>query len=326
MKIKRLIVLGVLVGTLAVAGTGCGMIKPYDKPELVTIEASQTAFLIPLVGDTEDQASFQSEELLAQAKVATKEVQIPHRWVKTGRFPGDGEWRPSAKLIVVERTPETREWNSKKDTGTSAKNQAIYAESKESIGFSVGMNCSAQIYTEDDAVRFLYSYNNKTLEEIMDTEIRARVESKFVEECAKYSLNDILADKEKIMSVVRDDVTTYFENKGITITVLGMKDGIDYDDEAIQTAINEKFSSEQKLTTQKNNNAVTISKAEADAAARVKAAEAEAEANKKIAESLTPELVEMIKYQKWNGQLPTVQGSTGTIVDIGDVNKANTEE
>ena len=47
-------------------------------------------------------------------------------------------------------------------------NQAIYAESKESIGFSVGMNCSAQIYTEQDAVKFLYSYNNKSLADIMD--------------------------------------------------------------------------------------------------------------------------------------------------------------
>ena len=326
MKIKKIIVLGVLVGAITLGSTGCGMVKPYDKPELVTIEASQTAFLIPLVGDTEDQASFQSEELLAQAKVATKEVQIPHRWVKTGRMPGIGEWRPSAKLIVVERTPETREWNSTKDSGTSAKNQAIYAESKESIGFSVGMNCSAQIYTEDDAVKFLYSYNNKTLEEIMDTEIRARVESKFVEECAKYSLNDILADKEKIMAVVRDDVTTYFEWKGITITVLGMKDGIDYDDETIQAAINEKFSSEQKLTTQNNNNKVTISKAEADAEAKIKAAEAEAEANRKIAESLTPELIDKIKYEKWNGQLPTVQGSTGTIIDMGSVTQENQGE
>ena len=160
----------------------------------------------------------------------------------------------------------------------------------------------------------------------MDTEIRARVESKFVEECAKYSLNDILADKENIMSVVRDDVTTYFESKGITITVLGMKDGIEYDDESIQAAINEKFSSEQKQTTQDNINKVTISKAEADATARVKAAEAEAEANRKIAESLTPELVEMIKYQKWNGQLPAVSGASGTIVDIGNVTQANTEE
>lgn len=327
---KRKLVLALLVVMCCGGVSGCGLIKPYDKPELVQIEASQTAFLIPLVGDTEDQASFASEKLLSQAKVATKEVQIPHRWVQTGRLPGTGEWRASAKLIVVERTPETREWNSTKDSGTSTKNQAIYAESKESIGFSVGMNCSAQIYTEDDAVKFLYSYNNKTLEEIMDTEIRARIESDFVEQCAKYSLNEILTSKENIMAAVREDVTTYFEEKGITITVLGMKDGIEYDDEAIQASINEKFSSEQKLTTQENNNKVVISKAEADAQAKIKAAEgdaeakkiaaeAEAEANKKIAESLTPELIEKIKYQRWDGVLPKVQGSGSTIIDVGDI-------
>ena len=55
-----------LIATLMVAMSGfTGCMKPYDKPEFVTIEASQTAFLIPLVGDTEDQASFESEELLA---------------------------------------------------------------------------------------------------------------------------------------------------------------------------------------------------------------------------------------------------------------------
>lgn len=325
-KIRRLVLMAVFVFCMF-SMTGCGLIKPFDKPELVTIEASQTAFLIPLLGDTEEQASFASEELLAEAKVATKEVQIPHRWVKTGRLPGAGEWRAAAKLIIVERTPETREWNSTKEGGTSAKNQAIYAESSESIGFSVGMNCSAQIYTEDDAVKFLYSYNNKTLEAIMDTEIRARVESKFVEECAKYNLNDILAKKEEIMATVRTDVTTYFDEKGITITVLGMKDGIEYDDPAIQASINEKFSSEQKLVTQKNNNAVVISKVEADAQAKIMAAEAEAEANKKVADSLTPELIEMMKYEKWNGELPKVQSGDGaTIVDVGNVLESENTE
>lgn len=314
-KIKTLLLCMMLAMTMF-SLTGCGFIKPYDRPELVTIEASQTAFLIPLIGDTSEQASFESEELLAQAKVATKEVQIPHRWVKTGRMPGSGEYRQAAKLIVVERTPVTREWNSGKEDGTSAKNQAIYAESKESIGFSVGMNISAQIYTEDDAVKFLYSYNNKTLENIMDTEIRARVESKFVEQCAKYPLNDILASKEEIMETVREDVNTYFADKGITITVLGMKDGIEYDDPEIQTAINEKFSSEQKLVTQENNNAVTISKAEAEAEAKVKLAEAEAEANRKIAASLTPELNEKIKYEKWNGVLPEVTGTNNPIINM----------
>lgn len=315
-KLIKTLATGATIVCLSGGVTGCGFIKPYDKPEFVTIEASQTAFLIPLVGDTTDQASFQSEALLAQAKVATKEIQIPHRWVQTGRLRGVGEWRQAAKLIIVDRTPVTREWNSAKDNGTSAKNQAIYAESKESIGFSVGMNISAQIYTEDDAVKFLYSYNNKSLADIMDTEIRARVESDFVEMTANYSLNDILQNKETIMKSVRDDVTTYFEDKGITITVLGMKDGIEYDDQAIQTAINEKFSSEQKLVTQENNNKVTISKAEADAQAKIMAAEAEAEANAKIAESLTPTLVEKMKVEKWNGSVPQVQGSGSTIIDM----------
>lgn len=321
---KKFLLAMMLVAMMCILG---GCVRPYDKPELVTIEASQTAFLIPLIGDTYEQASFESEELLAQAKVATKEIQIPHRWVQTGRMNWVGDWRASAKLIIVDRTPVTREWNSTKDSGTSTQNQAIYAESKESIGFSVGMNISAQIYTESDAVKFLYSYNNKSLADIMDSEIRARVESKFVEQCAKLTLNDILEKKEEIMNAVRDDVEGYFSEKGITITVLGMKDGIEYDDPEIQAAINEKFSSEQKLVTQENNNKVEIAKAQAEAEAKLLqaqaeaeairiAAEAEAEANLKLAASLTPELIEMMKYDKWNGQLPTVTGSDSLIVDV----------
>ena len=276
--------------------TGC--VRPYDKPEFVTIEPSQTAFLIPLVGDTEKQASFESEELLSNAKVAMKEVQIPHRWVQTGRWSWYGEWRPTAVLVVVDRKPETREWCSTADIGTSSNNQAIYAESSESIGFSVGMNCSAQIYTEDDAVKFLYSYNNKTLAEIMDTEIRARVESDFVEQCAKRTLNEILVQKEEIMAAVRNDVESYFAEKGITITVLGMKDGLEYDDPDIQRSINEKFSSEQKLVTQENENKRIISEAEAIA-----------QANKILSESITDEVLPQKYIEKWNGELPDYVGN-----------------
>lgn len=275
--------------------TGC--IRPYDTPEFVTIEPSQTAFLIPLVGDTEQQASFESEELLSNAKIATKEVQIPHRWVQTGRWDHSGEWRASAKLIVVERKPETREWCNTAGVGTSSMNQAIYAESSESIGFSVGMNCSAQIDSEEDAVKFLYCYNNKTLADIMDSEIRARVESEFVEQCAKRTLEKILVEKEEIMEAVRDDVYSYFETKGITITVLGMKDGLEYDDADIQKSINEKFSSEQKLVTQKNENERIISEAEALA-----------EANKILSESISEEVLKQQYLEKWNGVLPQYVG------------------
>lgn len=282
--------------------------KPYDEPEFVTIEPHQTAFLIPLIGDTSNQASFESEEMLMQAKVSTKEIQIPHRWVQTGRKHWMGEYRDTMALIIVDRSPVTREWSSTDGVGTSAVNQAIYAESSESIGFSAGMNCSAQIYSEEDAVKFLYCYNNKPLSEIMDSEIRARVESKFVEECASRTLNEILTEKEEIMKSVRDDVTSYFSERGITITVLGMKDGLEYDDPDIQTSINEKFSSEMKLTTQENENQRIVSEAEALA-----------EANRIISESLTDEVLTQQFYDKWDGKLPEVMTDSGNgiIVDVG---------
>lgn len=57
-------------------------------------------------------------------------------------------------------------------------------------------------------------------------------------------------------------------------------------------------------------------KAEGDAEAiRIKA-DAEAEANKKIADSLTSELIEKEKIEKWNGVLPAVSGSGSTIIDF----------
>ena len=311
-KISKLIMLCVIV--LGMMGL-VGCMRPYDKPEFITIEASQTAFLIPLVGDTTEQASFASEELLEQAKVATKEIQIPHRWVQTGRGSWTGEWRASAKLIVVERKPVTREWASTKEAATGNENKAIFAESIESVGFYVGMNCSAQI-NEEDATKFLYRYNNKSLEGIIDTDIRSMVEKVFNDECGKYTIEEIRTQKSAIMDIVVEKVSTHFKEYGITITVLGMKEGISYENESIQTAIDEKFSSEQMIVTQQNLNQVAVSKAEAEAKAKLLAAEAEAEANKKIAESLTPELIEKIKYEKWNGIVPQVQGTGSTIIDL----------
>ena len=84
---KRLFVL-ILTLVMCLSLAGCR--KPYDKPEFVKISPSQTGFLIPLIGDSTTQSAFESEDLLAEHKVATKEIQIPHRWVQTGRMNWNG--------------------------------------------------------------------------------------------------------------------------------------------------------------------------------------------------------------------------------------------
>jgi len=308
MKIKKLFVLIMLVAVVCCLFTGCR--KPYDKPEFVTIEASQTAFLIPLVGDSTAQSAFESEELLAEAKVATKEIQIPHRWVQMGRRHWYGEWKPAATLIVVERKPVSRSWESGDSTASSA-NKAIFGETSDQIGIYVGMNCTAMI-EEKDAAKFLYRYNNTPLETVIDTDIKKLVEDRFNIETAKYTSTELGAAKGEIMEAVKDYVIPYFKEYGITITVLGMKEGVSYENDEIQKAIDKKFASEQELVIQQNKNEANLAKAEAEAEAMIMLAEAQAQANKLLSESLTPELLEKMYYEKWNGILPYIYGIDAT--------------
>lgn len=316
---KLLLLLCLIISVFTLAGC-----KKYDTPEFVTIEASQTAFLVPLTGDTGEQGAFDSEEMLEQHKVATKEIQIPHRWVQLGRAGWNGEWRPSARLIIVERKPVSRSWESGDTPQTSS--NAIWGGTNDGVGVYVGMSCSAQI-NEADATKFLYRYNNTPLEEIMDGQIKTMVRDTFNAECRKYSSTELNANKTNIIEATKDKVAKHFAEYGITITVLGTNEDFSYENSKIQDAIDDKYVSEQNLVIQDNNNKTALSKAQAEAeAAKIKAeadaevlriaAEAEAEANRKIAESLTPELIEMLKYEKWNGDVPQVQGSANPIIDL----------
>lgn len=311
---KKIIVLLLTLVMALTLFTGCR--KPYDTPEFVTIEASQTAFLIPLVGDTTTQAAFESEELLNQAKVATKEIQIPHRWVQTGRKHWRGEWRPSATLIVVERKPVSRSWESGDSAATSA-NKAIFGETSDAIGVYVGMNCTAMI-EEVDAAKFLYRYNNTPLSTIIDTDIKKMVEDEFNMATSKYTSGELHANKEVIMATVKKNVTEYFKEYGITITVLGLKEGISFENPEIQKALDAKYASEQDLIIQQNKNEAAIAKAEAEAEAIIIEAQAQAEANRLLSESLTDEILKQLYYEKWNGKLPEVIGSddNSLIVDL----------
>jgi len=317
MKKKLLLITASLIMMLGMAGC----IKPYDTPEFVTIEASQTAFLVPLTGDTSNQASFESEELLEQAKVATKEVQIPHRWVQMGRMNWDGEWKPSAKLIIVERKPVSRSWESTEDAASSA-NKAIFGETLDAIGIYVAMNCTAQI-DEANATKFLYRYNNTPLETVVDNDIKKKVEDEFNMATSKYSSSEIHAAKDEIMNTVKTNVIKHFEEYGITITVLGMKEGISFENKSIQEAIDKKFASEQDLIIQQNANDAALAKAEAEAKAKIIAAEAEAEANRLLTGSITEALIrlkeaenEALMYEKWDGHLSYVQGADNTWIEV----------
>ena len=322
-----------------------GCRRKYDVPEFVTIEPSQSAFLVPLVGDSSNQNAFESEEMLLSNKVATKEVLIPHRWVQTGRRSWNGKWRPSAKLIIVERKPVSRSWESGDSAATSA-NKAIFGETSDNIGIYVGMNCTAMI-EEKDAAKFLYRYNNTSLETIIDTDIKKLVEDRFNIEITKVTSTDLGIKKGDIVTAVREYVVNYFKDYGITITVLGLKEGVSFENPAIQEALDKKFESEQELVIQQNKNEANLAKAEAEAQAIVIAAQAQAEArlkeaqtqieiakaeaeameikakaeaeyNKQISDSIGNSMIDYEYAKNWDGKLPGIV-SDSTILTPTDI-------
>lgn len=330
---------------LLVTMTGC--MKPYDKPEFVEIDTSETGFLIPLEGDGTQQAKFQSEDYLQQRKVATKRVEITHRWLQEGRMMTDGRWISTVRLVKVNRSPVTREWlttQNQANTGQSLRgtpnDQAIWIESADSVGFSMGFTCTAFI-PEDDAARFLYWYPSGSLAGVMDGEVRARVQQVAAEVAAKYPLDLLRAKKQEIADAVKTDVTAFFANRGVTITTIGMFGGMTYENPEIQKSIDGTFIAQQlkvvgeaKFEAQKKENErieleanAVAEKArrealgQADAKRTTAAAEAEAirEVNRALNEAQqNPVLyqlkaldVERARVEKWDGKYPTYFMGTG---------------
>ena len=299
MKSSKKIILVSAISAMMLSLTSC--IKPYDKPEFVVIEPSQTAFLVPLIGDTTNQENFESEEMLNELKVATKEIQIPHRWVQTKRWSWQGEYKPSSRVIVVERKPETREW-----VNDGAVNDGIQAKTKDDIKFTVNLACTAQI-DEANAARFLYRYNNKALAEIMDDEVKTKITSAIVGECAKYNQNELSSNTEAIMEKVSENVIPYFEERGITITALGLTGDFVYSD-SVQKSIDQRFQAEKEAESQKIKNQQEVANAEAE----VKIAQMEAQAilekqSVMDAEIRLKELENQKAWvEKWDGSVPQV--------------------
>ena len=306
---------------------------PYDAPELQEIKNNETGFLLPLEGDTTQQGKFQSETFLESRKVAIKRVQIPHKWVQMGRWESDGKYVPTVRLVIVPRSPVVREWTGDPKSGTSATDQSIKVESKDSVGFKVGYSVAA-IIKEEDAAKFLYWYPSADLANVMDTEVRSVIQRVTADECAKEQMDTLRTKKTEIVAAARKECTAYFAERGITITSVGMSEGFTYDNPSIQKAIDEVFEKQQlkvvalaTFEAQAKTNERVLLEADAaaekvqrvakgEAAAKIAVATAEAQGitlvNKALAEaqsnpmliSLRSIEIQRSAMEKWDGKYP----------------------
>lgn len=139
---------------------------------------------------------------------------------------------------------------------------------------------------------------------------------------SKYTAEESVTNR----AVISDGLVSELNNKlndiGITIADVNI---IDFDfSEAYISAIENKQVAEQELLKSKTEAEKKKVEAQGEADALKIQAEAEAEANRIIAKSITGELVDYKKIDKWDGKMPYATGSNA-IIDFSDMNGKTAE-
>ena len=307
--VKKFLLCSSIATTLLASHASYAFYSTRDDPEFVMIQANQSAFAIPVVGDNKStQTNFGSKAFLDTAKVATKRFQVPHMKVSNPNWGTSDYYVPSVLLILVDRTPYMREWRSDVK-GTSKNDEGFDFQSKEGINIGTGITIGAMV-KEEDAATFLYWFGTKNqqysdiasqftstsqgkgLSDIMDTVVRGYVQAALASQFMRYSFSDANAHAADIMETVRQDVIKHFAEKGITIDYIGYSGPLSYSD-VIQKSIDDTFISTQK--------------AQASAAMMTAVPYMQEQAKINVINA------EAIAIQKWNGQIPM----PGNITTVG---------
>jgi len=222
------------------------------------------------------------------------------------------------------------------DKGDSKEDESFSIPTSDGKTVRVNLEFSYR-FDEARVAQTFVTFKGKSGESIKDTFIKPKVIAWTQEVSANYPVTDIFGDKR---TAINAELDTYLKEKfdqyGIIIDTVNFTD-ISVDSETA-AAIQKKVTAQQelelanieaqtaKIQAEKDKQVAEIAAeqaiVEANAAAEVVRIEAEAEANanRVIAASLTPELIEKLKYEQWNGAVPKVTTSGGAIIGVDGIN------
>lgn len=205
---------------------------------------------------------------------------------------------------------------------------------QSSEGMKVEADIGVSYYFDEDQITHLFTTYRLGADEIRDVVVKNAVRDSFNKVGSKYITDEIIGEKkETLIQEVYEDVAAKLAPDGIIIRTVSWYNP-PRPPESINAALNAKVEANQNAI--KAENEVAISEAEAEkekikidteaykvtAAAEAEAeaikirAQAEAEANRIIAQSLTPDLIEYNRVQKWDGANPKIVSGTNSAIIV----------
>ena len=193
-------------------------------------------------------------------------------------------------------------------------------------------NVETSAYTKDTqtieniAVRLNYIYDRGSMEELIRTIGIQNVESKLIipqvnsilkNATGQFKAEELVQGRSRLQEQVEEELRKSLAKNGITVMSFNILN-IDFED-AFEQAIRLKVEAEQEALRKKNETLAKKEEAEqkvigaqATADAQRIEADAEAYAIEQIQKQLeaSPEYIELMRVQKWDGKFPQVMGDT----------------
>ena len=225
----------------------------------------------------------------------------------------------------------------KGEQGDSPEDESFEIPTKEGASLETDIAFSYS-YELNEVPNTFTRFRGQSGKEILKSFIKPKMQAWIKEITPEFAMIDIVSKQRGVVNAaLTEKLKERFKPYGIVIDNVALADV--RPDEDTDKAIKEKIKAQEaletaKVTAEKDKVEATRDKeiakinaekakieAQGQADAELIRANAEAEANKKIAESLTDKLIEKIKYDKWNGELPYIEGASTPIVNIKETEK-----
>lgn len=206
-------------------------------------------------------------------------------------------------------------------TEGSPTDESIDFQTKE--GLSVNTDVGITYSIEQDKVSTVFQSYRRGVEEITDIFLRNQVRDAFNKVGSTMPMEAVYGEgKQELLRRVEDKVKEQVGPLGIKLEAVYLVGRLRLPS-TVETSINAKLEATQKAQQRENElreaeaaarKAVASAQGEADAI--LLRAKAQALANQTLARSLTRELIEYERTQKWDGKLPQVSGGIVPMLNL----------
>ncbi len=132
---------------------------------------------------------------------------------------------------------------------------------------------------------------------------------------AQYTAEELITKRQAVGDQIKTALSEKINQYGITVEIFNI---VNFDfSEEFNAAVEAKQTAQQNALKAEQD----LARIEVEAKQKITQAEAEAESIKLIQDALakSPDYVEYVKWNKWDGKLPTVMGDNGVLLNMDDV-------